>query len=150
MASIDAPREPALLDVNVLIALHDGQHVHHQVAADWLLANVDQGWASCPLTQNGCVRIMSQPNYPSPLLLTDALDMLGASCADASHQFWSDDISLLDATRLNRQRMHGFRQLTDLYLLALAVKHGGRFVTFDAKVPLSAVRGAKPEHLVVI
>ena len=150
MASIDAARVAALFDVNVLIALHDGQHVHHQLAADWLLAHVDQGWASCPLTQNGCVRIMSQPSYPNPMLLVDALGMLDSSCADSSHQFWSDDISLLDATRLNRQRMHGFRQLTDIYLLALAVKHGGRFVTFDAKVPLSAVRGAKPEHLVVI
>jgi len=150
MASIESARVPALFDVNVLIALHDAQHVHHPLAADWLLANADQGWASCPLTQNGCVRIMSQPSYPSPMVLVDALDMLDASCADASHSFWGDDISLLDATRLNRQRMHGFRQLTDIYLLALAVKHGGRFVTFDAKVPLSAVRGAKPEHLVVI
>ena len=150
MASTDASRVPALLDVNVLIALHDAQHVHHPLAADWLLANVDQGWASCPLTQNGCMRIMSQPNYPNPMVLVDALDMLGSSCADASHQFWTDDISLLDATRLNRQRMHGYRQLTDIYLLALAVKHGGRFVTFDAKVPLNAVHGAKPGHLVVI
>jgi len=150
MASIDVARVPALFDVNVLIALHDGQHVHHQLAADWLLANVDQGWASCPLTQNGCVRILSQPSYPNPMVLVDAIDMLDASCADASHQFWSDDISLLDASRLHRQRMHGFRQLTDIYLLALAVNHGGRFVTFDAKVPLSAVRGAKPQHLVVI
>ncbi len=150
MASTEVTRVPALFDVNVLIALHDGQHVHHQVAVDWLLANADQGWSSCPLTQNGCVRIMSQPNYPNPMVLVDALDMLDSSCADASHSFWSDDISLLDASRLNRQRMHGFRQLTDVYLLALAVKHGGRFVTFDAKVPLSAVRGAKPEHMVVL
>lgn len=150
MASTEGGRHPALFDVNVLIALHDSEHVHHQVAYEWLLANEEQGWASCPLTQNGCVRILSQPNYPNPMLLVDALEMLDSSCADASHQFWSDDISLLDATRLNRQRMHGYRQLTDLYLLALAVKHGGRFVTFDAKVPLSAVRGAKPEHLVVL
>ena len=150
MASIEAHRGTALFDVNVLIALHDSEHLHHQVAADWLLANDDHGWASCPLTQNGCVRILSQSNYPSPMLLVDALDMLDSSCADASHQFWNDDISLLDGTRLNRQRMHGYRQLTDIYLLALAVKHGGRFVTFDARVPLSAVRGAKPEHLVLL
>jgi predicted nucleic acid-binding protein len=57
-------------------------------------------------------------------------------------------VSLLDATRMQHARMHGHRQLTDLYLLALAVHHGGRFVTFDAQIPLSAVRGATRDHLV--
>ena len=116
----------------------------------WLDGHARHGWASCPLTQNGCVRIMSQPGYPNPVLLADALAMLSHSCATASHAFWPDDVSLLDATRLHHGRMHGHRQLTDLYLLALAVEHDGRFVTFDAQIPLNAVRGATARHSVSI
>ena len=81
MASTEpaAPRR-ALLDVNVLIALHDEQHVHHEAAARWFIDQARHGWASCPLTQNGCIRIMSQPGYPNPAPIGDALTMLvGAS-----------------------------------------------------------------------
>lgn len=140
----------ALLDVNVLIALHDQQHVHHEAAARWFEEQGRHGWASCPLTQNGCARIMSQPGYPHAVPLAQVLAMLGRSCAHASHQFWPDDISLLDGQRMHHGRMHGHRQLTDLYLLALAVEHDGCFVTFDARIPLNAVRGALPRHLVSI
>lgn len=150
MASTSATARRALLDVNVLIALHDTQHVHHREAADWLAAHVRGGWATCPLTQNGCVRILSQPNYPNPVPLADALAVLRRSCALPSHAFWHDDISLLDTARLDHGRMHGHRQITDLYLLALAVEHDACFVTFDAQIPLSAVRGATPRHRVSI
>jgi uncharacterized protein len=151
MASTD-PAAPlrALLDVNVLIALHDEQHVHHEVAANWFIEQARHGWASCPLTQNGCIRIMSQPGYPNPVPLGDSLAMLQRSCTHASHQFWPDDVSLLDSRRLVHGRIHGHRQLTDLYLLALAVAHSGRLVTFDAQVPLSAVRNATEKHLLAI
>lgn len=140
----------ALLDVNVLIALHDADHVHHTQAAQWFVDNIRHGWATCPITQNGCVRILSQPGYPNPAPMQQVLAMLAQSCAQAQHVFWADDISLLDKTRLHHAHMHGPRQLTDLYLLALAVRHGGRFVTFDARVPLSAVQGAQRRHLVAI
>ena len=150
MASTEPAAPRALLDVNVLIALHDEQHVHHGVAARWFEANARHGWASCPLTQNGCVRIMSQPGYPSPVPLPAVIAMLGRSCGHAAHEFWPDDISLLDATRMHHGRMHGHRQLTDLYLLAMAVEHKGRFVTFDAQIPLNAVRGATARHSVSI
>ena len=150
MASTEAAARRALLDVNVLIALHDEQHVHHRTAADWLLVNARSGWATCPLTQNGCARILSQPNYPNPVPLADALTVLRRSCALPGHAFWPDDISLLDAARLDHGRMHGHRQITDLYLLALAVEHNGHFVTFDAQIPVSAVRGATRAHLVSI
>ena len=93
---------------------------------------------------------MSQPGYPNHVPMGDALAMLQRSCAHASHQFWPDDVSLLDGKRLVRGRMHGHRQLTDLYLLALAVAHGGRLVTFDAQVPLSAGRNATAAHLLAI
>ncbi len=150
MASTEPAAARALLDVNVLIALHDQQHVHHEVAARWFESQAQHGWASCPLTQNGCARMMSQPGYPNAAPLAEVLSMLGRSCAHAKHRFWPDDISLLDGARLHHGRMHGQRQLTDLYLLALAVAHEGRFVTFDARIPLNAVRGATAEHLVSI
>ena len=137
----------ALLDVNVLIALLDGAHVEHASARRWLAANIDHGWASCPITQNGCVRILSQPSYPNTVPTALALQRLAGACSTSMHGFWADDLSLLDGETLNPGLVYGANQLTDLYLLALAVRHGGCFVTFDRKIPFAAVRGARPEHL---
>jgi uncharacterized protein len=140
----------ALLDINVLIALHDRDHIHHERAALWLEANITHGWASCPLTQNGVLRIMSQAGYSSPQPLSVLINMLHNSAATPHHSFWNDDISVLDAAHFQHRHMHGPRQLTDVYLLALAVKHGGRLVGFDQRIPLTAVRGATDEHLVTL
>ena len=140
----------ALLDVNVLIALHDREHVHHERAAQWLEANIEDGWASCPLTQNGCLRVMSQPAYSNPLPLAALSSMLQCSTDTRFHQLWSDDISILDAKRFQHRNIHSPRQLTDLYLLGLAVKHKGVLASFDQRIPLSAVIGAKPAHLVLL
>ncbi len=138
----------ALLDVNVLIALHDRDHVHHERAARWLETHVADGWASCPLTQNGCLHIMSQGGYSNPQTLPVLTTMLRQSTATEFHTLWSDDISILDSARFNHGHMHSPRQLTDLYLLALAVKNAGRLVSFDQRIPLTAVMGAKAGHLV--
>lgn len=140
----------ALLDINVLIALHDRDHVHHQRAALWLESNIVHGWASCPLTQNGCLRIMSQQGYSSPQPLAVLVAMLQGSTDTAFHALWSDDISLLDARYFQHSHMHRHNQLTDLYLLALAVKNDGRLVSFGQRIPLSAVQGARAEHLVTL
>lgn len=140
----------ALLDVNVLIALHDREHVHHELAAQWLESNIEHGWASCPLTQNGCLRIMSQPGYSNPLPLGLLSTMLQRSTDTSFHKLWGDDISILDAKRFNHRHIHSPRQLTDLYLLGLAVKHKGRLASFDQRIPLSAVVGATPAHLVTL
>mgnify|MGYP003609285212 FL=1 len=140
----------ALFDVNVLIALHDSDHVHHHVASAWLQERGGHGWASCPLTQNGCLRIMAQPGYGQPQPLGVLMAMLGRSTATSFHQFWPDEISLLDATRIRHEHVHSPRQLTDLYLLALAVHRGGRLVTFDQRIAISAVPMAGAEHLVVL
>ena len=140
----------ALLDVNVLIALHDREHVHHERAAQWLESNIEHGWASCPLTQNGCLRVMSQPGYSNPLPLAALSSMLQRSTDTKFHQLWSDDISILDAKRFQHRNIHSARQLTDLYLLGLAVKHKGVLASFDQRIPLSAVIGAKPSHLVLL
>lgn len=140
----------ALFDVNVLIALLDAAHAQHVHARQWLSAHVKAGWASCPLTQNGFVRIVSQPGYPRPIAIARAIGALAEAAATEYHAFWPDDVSLLDEKTVDRTRLHGPRQLTDAYLLALAVRHGGRFVTFDETVPASAVRGAGTKHLLVL
>ena len=140
----------ALLDINVLIALHDRDHVHHTHATTWLGANIKHGWASCPLTQNGCLRIMSQSGYSNPQPLSVLLPMLQQSTANSHHQFWHDDISLLDAACFKLGLMHNPKQLTDLYLLGLAIKHSARLVTFDQRIPLNAVQGASAKHLVAL
>ncbi len=140
----------ALLDVNVLLALLDADHVDHLRARWWLEAEIDDGWASCAITQNGFVRIVSQPRYPSPVSPAQALDLLGHACATPHHEFWPCAASLLDTNTVDRERIHGPRQVTDAYLLALAVQHEGRFVTFDRSIVRSAVPPAAADHLVVL
>jgi toxin-antitoxin system PIN domain toxin len=140
----------ALLDVNVLIALLDSDHTSHNVALGWFSKYAREGWASCPITQNGCVRIMSNHSYPNALPVQVVMKRLADACEDDVHNFWSDEVSLLDANVVDSTRIHGPRQLTDVYLLALAVEHKGRFVTFDTGISLAAVRKAKTQNLVVL
>lgn len=140
----------ALLDVNVLIALLDAGHAHHARATQWLAQEIRHGWASCPLTQNGCLRIMTQPAYPSPLPVAAVAKRLGQATAHAAHAFLPDDYSLLDGAAVDWAKVLGHRQITDSYLLGLAVRHGCRFVTFDARIPAGVVQGATAEHLVLL
>lgn len=140
----------ALLDINVLLALLDSDHVDHLRAHAWLDQEITSGWASCPITENGFVRIISQPRYPAPISPSAAIELLSRARESAHHAFWPCDRSLLDAASVDRSRLHGPRQVTDAYLLALAVAHGGRFVTFDRSLPLTAVPGATEEHLTVL
>lgn len=140
----------ALLDINVLIALLDSDHPHHAWAVRWLKSNARHGWASCPITLNGCVRIMSQPGYPNPVPTAVVVGLLREAARHPAHRFWPDNVSLLDGKLIDETKVHGPRQVTDVYLLALAVKHGGRFVTFDGAIALTAVRGATADHLHVL
>lgn len=140
----------ALLDVNVLVALLDGDHVEHRRARTWLDAEIAHGWASCAITQNGFVRVVSQPRYPSPVGAAVAVDLLSRACATPHHEFLMCDVSLLDDAMVDRNRVHGPRQVTDSYLLALAVAHGCRLVTFDRGVVLSSVPAATTAHLTVL
>jgi predicted nucleic acid-binding protein len=93
---------------------------------------------------------MSQSKYPSPLPTGEVIERLRIAASTSYHKFWPDDLSILDKTVVDNARIHGPKQVTDVYLLALAVKHGGRFVTFDGAVPLSAIPRAEEEHLAVI
>lgn len=137
----------ALFDVNVLIALLDAAHVHHREARAWLETNIAQGWASCPITQNGCVRILSQPAYPGAQPPAAIAARLSEAVETRWHEFWADDLSVVEAGALDWQQILSSRQLTDAYLLALAVRRGGRLVTLDRAVPLAAVPGACDHHL---
>jgi toxin-antitoxin system PIN domain toxin len=140
----------ALLDINVLLALLDADHVDHERARDWLDAEIASGWASCAITQNGFVHIVSQPRYPSPVPAAQAVNLLEQACATAHHEFWPCDVSVLDSDFVDRRKVHGARQVTDAYLLALATRRGGRFVTFDRSVALFAVPSATSANLTVL
>jgi toxin-antitoxin system PIN domain toxin len=140
----------SLLDVNVLIALLDADHSLHARATGWFSSHVRAGWASCPITQNGCMRIMSHPGYPNTLPVRAVMERLAEASAGKFHEFWADDISLLDADLVDATRIHGPRQLTDLYLVALAVRRGGRFVTFDHSVSVEAIKAAKTNDVITL
>jgi uncharacterized protein len=140
----------ALLDVNVLIALLDSDHVDHERARGWVDAEIVHGWASCAITQNGFVRIISQPRYPGPVPPAQAIRRLARAAATEHHEYWSCSVSLLDDELIDYSRLHGHRQVTDAYLLALATANGGRFATLDQSIPLDAVRHASAHNLTVI
>jgi toxin-antitoxin system PIN domain toxin len=142
----------ALLDVNMVIALLDASHAFHHRSHEWWAKNFTKGWASCPLVENGVVRIMVNPGY-SPTRRFHAEEIIKALSGFVSatdHEFWPDNLSLRDGESFIPDRIHGSRQLTDIYLLALAARHGGRLVTFDQDIPLSSVKMAKPLNLVVL
>jgi toxin-antitoxin system PIN domain toxin len=129
-----------LLDVNVLIALLDQDHVNHRVATNWFLAVGSASWSSCPITENGVIRILGGARYHngpgSPAMVADVLrkyrDMPG-------HVFWPDDISIMDESIIAGFRLLHSAQLTDTYLLALARSKGGLLATFDRRLVTSAV-----------
>ena len=140
----------ALYDVNMLIALFDPLHARHASAHAWHGANGHHGWASCPLTQNGLMRIMSQPRYASPQPLASMLHVVSEFSGDAAHTFWPDDVSLAAGGILAPQFALTSSMLTDVYLLALAIRHEGRLVTLDSKIARGAVIGATAMHLVIL
>jgi toxin-antitoxin system PIN domain toxin len=141
----------ALLDVNVLIALLDDAHVFSRRANAWLEAE-PRRVATCPIVENGTVRILSAPAYSATHRAApgQVAEGLRALREGVDHAFWPDDVSVLDEARIDFSRLHGHRQITDAYLLALAVKHGGVLASFDAALPLSAVRGASKRHLLAL
>mgnify|MGYP000249071961 CR=1 FL=1 len=132
----------ALPDVNVLLALIDRVHVHHDAANNWFSVASQQGWATCPLTENGFARIVSSPSYaytrltPPDALAT--LDILIQNHA-ATHHFWSDSVSLRDPALVDITRIRGHKQLTDIYLLALCQQNQGTIVTLDQGMNTEAI-----------
>ncbi len=139
-----------LLDVNMLIALIDPAHVQHDAAHDWFAKLGKKSWATCPLTENGVVRIVGNIRYPnSPGTPAAVAQLMTGLCALPGHVFWPDSISLLDDKKIDASRILSSAQVTDSYLLALAVAHGGKLATFDRRLVVDAVRGgAKALHLI--
>ena len=140
----------ALLDINVLLALLDRDHILHEQGRGWFEQEIHHGWASCAVTQNGFIRILSQPGYPSPVSTRTALRLLDTATSAAHHEYWRSEVSILDETIFEHSRIHGPRQLTDVYLLGLATQQGGRLVTFDQTITLASVRTARADNLVVL
>ena len=140
----------SLFDVNVLLALLQPDHVHFERAQQWWTANEKYGWASCPLTQNGFARILSQQSYRKPFPTAEAIARLAEQIERTDHEFWPDNVSITDRTVFDPSSILGPNQITDAYLLALAVRNGGRLATLDQSISLRAVRGAEPRHLAII
>ena len=123
----------ALLDVNVLIALLWPAHEHHEAAHRWFAARRRAGWATCPLTQMAFVRVVSNPAFSSDALApVDAVSLLAHNLRHPTHEFWPDDIGLVEALGPSAKHLQGHRQLTDAYLLGLAVRRRGALASFDA------------------
>jgi hypothetical protein len=137
-----------LLDVNVLIALIDPLHIEHNRAHEWFDAVGRHSWATSPMTENGALRVLSHPRYSnSPGSPPVIAQMLHEFCTLSGHVFWPDDISLLDPRRVDTSRLLATTQITDSYLLALAVAHEGQLATFDRRlIPDAVQNGLKGLH----
>lgn len=127
-----------LVDVNVVIALIDPLHVHHDRAHRWFATRGDDEWHTCPIVQNGVVRVVSNPKYtnsqPAPVVLTS----LASLTARDDHRFLPDAVSLLDAS-VHTERLLTGAQVTDTYLLHLAASSGALLATFDERLVTAAV-----------
>jgi predicted nucleic acid-binding protein len=133
-----------------LIGLIDPTHVSHDAVHAWFAAEGAPSWATCPITENGVLRIVGHPAYPntpgSPCAVADTLRKL---CALPGHVFWPDGISLLDRPRADANRLLTHKQVTDSYLLAMAAARGGKLATLDRRLSTAAVEGG-PSALHII
>lgn len=141
----------ALLDVNVLIALLWEEHPFHNGCAEWFAVAAASGWATCPITESGCVRLLSNPAFTAnPPSVDSALRILQtATESGVNHHFWSDDLPL-SALRAQWGKGLSHKQITDAYLIALAIHHQGSVVTFDSKMVALAGDGKVDANVLVI
>ncbi len=132
----------ALLDVNAIIALVDSDHVGHESMQNWFTTYHRDRWATCPLTENGMVRVVSQAVYPtgqrSPSEVIQILNALKTVFSE-SYEFWPDDLSITDDSIFKSVPIAGSRQVTEVYLLGLAARHHGTLVSFDRSLAWQAV-----------
>ena len=142
----------SLLDSSVLIALLDEDHNFHDIAFEWFENNVAQGWASCPITENAVLRVLSNPNYSKSrqYSLSSLVSGYNELIRRTDHEFWADELSLLNMEHFAHRHILGPKQLTDVYLLALAAVKGGRLISFDRRIAIDSVKGAVPDNLFVL
>jgi uncharacterized protein len=139
-----------LLDVNVLIALIDPKHVHNRLTQDWFEREGKADWATCPITENGVIRIVGHPRYPNcPGSPTVVISVVTALKALPGHCFWPDDFSLTENGLIDPGKILTSGRVTDSYLLALAAKRSGKLATLDHRLSTDAVRGGKSSLFVV-
>ena len=140
----------ALPDLNVLIALLDPQHVHHDPSHHWFAQHSSAGWATCPLTQNSVLRIIGHPRYPnSPGSLAVVIPLLVGLFSHPHHQFWADVLSWSATTAIHGDQLVANGQITDVYLFTLVVPYHGMLVTFDSRINTRVVQGGQDAlHLI--
>ena len=133
-----------LLDINVLIALIDPAHISHEAAHAWFELEGRRSWATCPLTENGVLRIVGHPKYPNtpgpPMIVADVIRALRNV---SGHVFWGDTISLFDQTYTDVSQVLTSAQITDSYLLSLAAAQAGKLATFDRRLSVNATKVGK-------
>ena len=137
-----------LLDINVWVALFDDAHIHNAHARK-LFRQPKLEIATCAITENGVLRILNLPGYAkrTPPGFDLVREKLALACTDVDHEFWPCNLSLRDEKVLNWSRVMGHNQITDAYLLALAVHCNGALATFDHRVAISVVNRAATKHL---
>ena len=141
----------ALLDVNFLVSLAWPNHIHHEAAVHWFEGNHERGWATCPLTQSGFVRVSSnQKIIPEARTPMEAIVLLGQLTALESHEFWVDKIAIASSEYVDAGRIVGYRQVTDAHLLALARDNGGKLVTFDGGIGNVCSEDVAADALIVL
>jgi uncharacterized protein len=140
-----------LLDINVLVAIFDESHAHH-TAATALIEKPRVKIATCALTENGVLRIMNLPSYGEygPVGFESIITKLSMLCNDKDHEYFSCGVSLKDKASINWARVTGHNQITDVYLLALAVANNSALATFDQRVAITAVHGAQKSNLLLL
>ena len=137
-----------LLDVNLMVALIDPAHIHHEPAHQWWASHVVEPWATCAITENGLVRVLTQPRYPNRVeTIDEAVGLLSRwkNSHRATHRWWPIDVSLTDRSLFEPEKLTGPGQVTDACLLAVARRHGGAFVSFDRTLPWQAVVGGSSQ-----
>jgi len=139
-----------LLDVNVLVALAWPGHEAHEQVQVWFARNADLGWATCPFTESAFVRIVSNPAFsPHAVSPQDALRGLSMSLKHPAHRFWAADIDFGDAVRRFEGRLVGHQQVTDAYLLGLALHKKGKLATLDRSLG-ALVDASGPDHKSIV
>jgi toxin-antitoxin system PIN domain toxin len=140
-----------LLDVNVLVAMSWPAHVHHEKAQRWFAQHASRGWASCPMTEAGFIRIISSPAFsPHAVSIKDALDALKSNTSHPKHEFWPDHLAVAPALSGAQDRIVGHKQVTDAYLLALAIHHSAKLATLDRGLAKWAAEGPGRAHVELV
>ena len=138
-----------LLDVNVLLALSWSKHAAHAVAQRWFGRNAARGWATCPFVQAGFVRIVSNPAFSAHAVTPkEALEALEITTQHPAHQFWPDGLGVVEALAGLKSHLFGHQQVTDAYLLGLAIHHKGKLATLDQRVAELLAHRPDERHLI--